>query len=623
MTSHQAQTDTDAAPQRSELHAPVKLVIWDLDETLWTGTLSEGSVELDPVRAEIVRELNRRGIMNSICSKNDFSAAQERLAAEDLWEEFVFPSISWSPKGQQIAQIIDDMQLRPENVLFIDDNIGNLEEARYYVHGIQTAGPEIVAIMLALQQLKGKDDQALSRLHQYRLLEQKATDRASTTSSNEEFLRSCEICVRLADNCLDEVARLLELVNRTNQLNYTKNRLTESEFLAILADKERETRYIHVRDRYGDYGICGLYSLKEAQLTDFVFSCRILHMGVEQWLYKYLGCPSLTVAGEVSTALDSNSLVDWIKLPDRGEEQPVGKAGGDTQEMSGLTSSVLLKGGCDLWLVHDFLQGSLATEFNYPSTTGADVRADHTEILRRSTHDTLLAFGSLIDRLPFLDRAAYSSQIFSGQEVFGTVIYSALMDYTQGLYRLHDTGFVVPYGQHDEDITNSEHWHYLESRWGDVGIDRTFLTWFSENFQYEGGLTPDAFQQNIRWFRSILPAASRLILINGSEVILDHDREGDRYLRHRRMNEAADQVVEELPNTMLCDVRGLVTSSSDVVNNIRHYHRRTYLEMASMLKDLVQDDLDVETRMSIVQLRKFQRRVRNKIKRTAKSVQRH
>jgi FkbH-like protein len=622
MASDQAQLDDGMIAPPTGLSAPVKLVIWDLDETLWTGTLSEGPVRLAPARAELVRELNRRGIMNSICSKNDHAAARDRLIAENLWEEFVFPSVSWSPKGQQIARIIADMQLRPENVLFIDDNVGNIEEARFYVTGIQTAGPEIAASMLSLQQLKGKDDRRLSRLQQYQLLERKVADRASTASSNEDFLRSCDICVHLGEDCVAETDRLVELMNRTNQLNYTKRRVTESEFRVMLADDMRETRYVHVRDRYGDYGICGLYSLRNGQLTDFVFSCRILHMGVEQWLYRELGCPPIKVVGEVSTALQPDNSVDWIRqIAVNAHEPPI--TSGDVAERSPSHSShVLLKGGCDLWVVHDFLHGSLIDEFTYPSATGADVRGDHTEILRRSTQDVLHDFGSLIDRLPFLDRPAYSSQLVRSPEAFGTIIYSVLMDYTQGLYRFEDTKFVVPYGQHDEDITDPTHWPYLESQWAAVGVDRPFLAWFSEHFSYEGGLSPAAFQDNLRWLRASLPMSSRLILINGAEVVLDHDRELDRHLHHRRMNQALDEMVHALPNTVLCDVRHLVTSADDVANNIRHYHRRAYMEIAKRLTELVEDDIDVETRAPIVQMRKFQRRVRRKIGRMMKDGQR-
>ena len=105
------------------LRESIKLVIWDLDDTFWAGTLSEGDVELLEANVAVVRELNSRGIVNAICSKNDFAAVEQRLIAADrLWDEFVFPRIGWMPKGKAIAQLIDDMQLRPSNVLFIDDN---------------------------------------------------------------------------------------------------------------------------------------------------------------------------------------------------------------------------------------------------------------------------------------------------------------------------------------------------------------------------------------------------------------------------------------------------------------------------------------------------------------------
>ena len=84
-------------PRTAQLKGALKLVIWDLDEVIWRGVLSEEEVELDQERAQVVRTLNRRGIVNSICSKNDPDKARARLEREGLWEEFVFPSISWEP----------------------------------------------------------------------------------------------------------------------------------------------------------------------------------------------------------------------------------------------------------------------------------------------------------------------------------------------------------------------------------------------------------------------------------------------------------------------------------------------------------------------------------------------
>jgi predicted enzyme involved in methoxymalonyl-ACP biosynthesis len=81
------------------LTAPVKLVIWDLDETFWSGTLSEGGATPIDEHVEMVRALVDRGIMCSICSKNDYGEAKAKLEEMGIWDLFVFPHIAWSPKG--------------------------------------------------------------------------------------------------------------------------------------------------------------------------------------------------------------------------------------------------------------------------------------------------------------------------------------------------------------------------------------------------------------------------------------------------------------------------------------------------------------------------------------------
>jgi hypothetical protein len=68
--------DTEAAPLL------LKPLIWDLGETFWTGTLREGEVEIVAANVAVVRELNRRGIVNAICSKNDFEQVQAGLVSE-------------------------------------------------------------------------------------------------------------------------------------------------------------------------------------------------------------------------------------------------------------------------------------------------------------------------------------------------------------------------------------------------------------------------------------------------------------------------------------------------------------------------------------------------------------
>src|SRR3954447_17963574 len=85
----------------------VKLVVWDLDDTFWTGTLLEGGMVPVVRNAEMVKELSRRGIVNSICSKNGYEEAKAALIELGIWDHFVFPHIAFSPKGQAIANMLE------------------------------------------------------------------------------------------------------------------------------------------------------------------------------------------------------------------------------------------------------------------------------------------------------------------------------------------------------------------------------------------------------------------------------------------------------------------------------------------------------------------------------------
>jgi FkbH-like protein len=565
-----------------QLCTPVKMVIWDLDETLWAGTLSEGPVELHPDRIEVVRALNQRGIVNSICSKNDREAVRERLDEAGIWDEFVFASIEWTPKGARVVQVIADAQLRPENVLFIDDLPVNLEEARHASPGIQTAGPEIIDHLLGLSEVRGKEDHDLSRLRQYQLLERKQADRASEPAGNEEFLRSCAIRIGLFEDGSDEAGRLFELANRTNQLNFTKRRLDEQAFRELLADPTRRTGYVRVRDRYGDYGICGFFALAPggSRLTDFLFSCRILHMGVEQWVYRQIGQPAVDVVGDVASRLDDP--VDWIAEDIAGFEPLVGAdGGGDATAPAPDAGRVLMVGGCDLIAVAQYLGGDILTDFSRNGPTGALIHIEHTDLLRQAAHGLTEEKAAILDRLPFIDRQVFDPAVL--REQFDVLVYSVLMDYTQGRYRHRRTGLVIPWHQHDQDVTDPSQWPAVVAKFGNVGVDTEFLRRFADEFEAIGPLQVGAFTENVRWLASNVCRGRPLILLNGAEVPIEHAVERQRHLRHRTMNAALDALVAQLPVATVCDVRLIVRNEADLSGDIRHYRRHVYKRIAEQI----------------------------------------
>ncbi|QGZ57557.1 hypothetical protein [Paraburkholderia acidiphila] len=334
----------------------IRLVVWDLDETFWKGTLTEGGIEYVDSHHAIVVELARRGIMSSVCSKNDPDPVMKILDERGASRYFIFPDISWNPKGPRLKDLIARVQLRPETVLFIDDNPSNRSEALAMVPGIQVADERIIGTLLSNPRTQGKDDSSFSRLQQYKSLEKKAQDQKTSGGSNEAFLRASHIRVEIDYDVEAHIERAIELINRTNQLNFTKLRLPEDlaaakrELREQICPFDRHAGVVRVVDNYGDYGIIGFFLVDankatkgdtvNASLVHFCFSCRTLGMGVEKWVYEKLGRPDLTVVGDVVSDLFGSEPIDWINQDGAvGSDRPAD--GGQKLE------SVVVYGGCE------------------------------------------------------------------------------------------------------------------------------------------------------------------------------------------------------------------------------------------------------------------------------------
>lgn len=326
----------------------VKLVIWDLDDTFWSGTLAEGDIVPNPTNHEIIKTLCQRGIMSSICSKNNFEQAKATLEKLDIWNYFIFPKIEFSPKGKLIGSIIEEANLRVENVLFIDDHRLNREEVTHFCPGIMTADPiDILDNLLEAPQLAGKEDTDLTRLYQYKNLQKKIIDRAQSQLENEKFLRECGIRVEIDHDLEGQFDRIVELANRSNQLNFTKIRLETpeaiDEFHELCASYGSSIGTIRVSDRYGDYGIVGYYVLRKVgateELVHFVFSCRAMNIGIEQYVHERLGEPSCKIVPPVANPIKAFKKVDWIK--------ECSTSGASLGPLEGDKKLVLI-GGCEL-----------------------------------------------------------------------------------------------------------------------------------------------------------------------------------------------------------------------------------------------------------------------------------
>lgn len=343
-----------------------KLLIWDLDDTLWQGTLAEGDVPvLHSSRADAIRRLNAAGVVHSICSKNDLLKARSELERFGLWDEFVFPEISFEPKGELVKRIISDMQLRAPDVVFIDDNEMNLREVEFVNPGIGTidARGDDVEVFLAglLEKTKGVSK---SRIPEYRILEQKRADREAGQSSNEEFLQSCDIAVamvRRTDN-LRYAGRIEELINRTNQLNFTKSRVEPGSMPEYIIDvAHNETYSIFVWDRYGYYGLVGFAAVEnKTRLRHFLFSCRTMNMGVENAVASVLKKTFKTIKPPVDATRPT-----WIRLVQPDSEEFADRTGAESDAGA---PTIRVMANCQSGAIAHYMGGQDVEFDNWPRT---------------------------------------------------------------------------------------------------------------------------------------------------------------------------------------------------------------------------------------------------------------
>jgi FkbH-like protein len=566
----------------------IKLVIWDLDETFWKGTLSEEGVNSIPANIKLVKWLTGRGIMNSIVSKNNFTEAKLKLQEIGAWEYFVFPAIAWEAKGKLVQRVIEKCQLRSANVLFLDDNHMNLEEAKFYNEGLCVKLPSFICEIKNHPAFKGKDDSSHSRLKHYKILERKDVDKIEMYS-NEEFLKESGIRIQYIEDLTDHTERLLEILNRTNQLNYTKKRLDLTEVKSLIENQKLQKKLIKVTDKYGDYGLVGFYAIDQLnnELEHFVFSCRIINLGIEQFIYSELNFPKIDIVPDVAIPLNS-SKPDWISVIDKALMNPhMSEVKGDTSKCR-----ILFKGECDLFQMLFYLQDydcNVIRETNYTGENNFVINREHTQMLIDSREMPKKHVDYLVKNLPFIDRKSYRSRAFTG--AYDVFVYSLVMDFTQEVYEHKKMDIKLPFGGKNINITDQNTWDkFIKSNRerNHEGISKKFLQFFTEQFVHKGKISIEDFKRNLSSIRRGIPLHVPIIFMNGAEVEFSAEWESYDLERSREMNLALDQFIEQTPNCYLVDIRKFVHSKDHVTYGMNRYKRRCYKEIAQDLIGILQ-----------------------------------
>lgn len=305
-----------------------RLLVVDLDDTLWGGVVGETGWQgirlggIDHV-GEAYRDfqkallsLSNRGVQLAISSKNDELVAFEAINNHPEMilrrQHFAGWRINWSDKAQNIVDLVEELNLGLGSVVFIDDNLVERERIRSALPQILV--PEWPAdpteYVSALRSLRCFDTSTISSEDRNRtamyVAERERREKRRTVASVDDWL--LELAMRIEVRPLSQaiLPRVVQLLNKTNQLNLSTRRLSEAELLDWSTSPNRRVFALSVSDRFGDTGLVGIVSFQVdgvvGQIVDFVLSCRAMGRRVEDAML-YLAISHLRKMGAASVRL--------------------------------------------------------------------------------------------------------------------------------------------------------------------------------------------------------------------------------------------------------------------------------------------------------------------------------
>ncbi|MBK7644941.1 MAG: HAD-IIIC family phosphatase [Planctomycetes bacterium] len=285
-----------------------KLLLLDLDDTLWGGIVGDLGWEKlklgghDPIGESFVefqralKALKQRGIVLGLVSKNEESVALNAIRSHpDMQlriDDFAGWRINWEDKARNIAELVEELNLGLQSVVFIDDN--PVERDR-----VRAALPEVLVpdwpgdkmlYAQALSQLRCFDLAAISQEDQARtqmyVADRARRDLAQSLESVDDWFKKLEIRISIESLTQANLTRAAQLLNKTNQMNLATRRLAAEQLWDWAKEPGQRLWTLRVADKFGDSGLVGIVSIAcadgRAELRDFILSCRVFGRRVEE-----------------------------------------------------------------------------------------------------------------------------------------------------------------------------------------------------------------------------------------------------------------------------------------------------------------------------------------------------
>lgn len=280
----------------SFFNSQIKAIITDLDNTLYKGILGEDGIEkLIPNKNYQLKlkELSNMGYMLCIASKNDDNDIKDLfLKRKDFslkFDDFTCSKINWNSKAQNITAMAKEMNISLNSILFIDDNIAEIELVKSEI-------PEIKTLLfnsedLTLQTLDLYPGFLKNKITNEDLLRSKdikanqKRNELAKTLSKEEYFKNLGIKVELSLNNKNHIERIVELLNKTNQFILSYKRYNLIEVTEIFNSNNSCIVTANMSDKLSDSGIIAILICKKENqsliVDELTFSCRALGRNIE------------------------------------------------------------------------------------------------------------------------------------------------------------------------------------------------------------------------------------------------------------------------------------------------------------------------------------------------------
>jgi FkbH-like protein len=303
-------TASEGAPAARQM---IKCIVWDLDNTLWDGTLLEGDeVRLRDGLRETLLELDGRGILHSIASRNHAETALARLRELELEEYFLYPQINWGSKAASIGVIATNLNIGLDAICFIDDDPFELAEVHAVLPEVLCLDHGQLPFLLQKPELKPETVTTESRMRRLLYLgdmRRKQTEE-TFTGAPEQFLATLGMVFTISRARAEDLTRAEELTNRTNQLNTTGRTYSREELEELRSSSRHLLLMAELSDKFGSYGKIGL-ALVDCDsevwtIKLLLMSCRVMNRGVGMILLNYI----LRRAREAGTRLLSEFVAN-------------------------------------------------------------------------------------------------------------------------------------------------------------------------------------------------------------------------------------------------------------------------------------------------------------------------